>query len=634
MRAHRSTHVPAVVLALTLLWAPVVHAQTDTAGWPTYGGSPGGTRYSTAAQITRANVSRLGVAWTLRTGELGQNAASSEALTFEATPILFEGALYLSTAFGKVIALDPVTGRERWTYDPGVNRRARFSEVTSRGVSAWRDPQAGATTVCASRIYIGTIDARLIALDARTGRPCSAFGENGQINLITPAIAATSTNHDYQVTSPPAVVNGVVIVGSSIGDNWSVDTGSGVVRGFDARTGALRWSWDPIAREPGRVGAANAWAPMAADPERDLVFVPTSSPSPDFWGGFRTGDNRWANSVVALRASTGEFVWGFQTVHHDLWDYDLAAQPALVTVRRDGREVLAVAQATKMGSLFLLHRETGEPLFPVEERPVAASTVPGEHAWPTQPFPTRPRPLMPQNGLRPEDAWGPTDADRQACRALIERHTVPPMFTPPDLEGVILYPGNASGTNWKSTAFDPERRLLVLATARLATFVRLVPQQQSDSVLAQARGEGFDPERGRQRGAPYAMLRWTFEGPNFPCNPPPWGMLHAVDLATGDVRWERAIGSIGGVGGSPIFGGAIVTAGGLIFMGGTFDNRFRAFDIETGRELWSAELPAAAIATPMTYLGTDGHQYVVTVAGGHGKADLPVGDHVIAYRLR
>lgn len=607
-------------------------AQDGAGGWPAYGGDPGGTRYSELAQIHRENAGGLALAWSYRTGELGEGAAARDKLTFEATPVLFEGSLVLSTAFGRVIALDPATGAERWTFDPRVDRARRYSELTSRGVSAWRDPRAAAGAACAARVFVATVDARLMALDARSGQPCADFGEGGTVRLS--AGLGVEGSGDYQVTSPPAIADEVVIVGSSIGDNWHVDTGPGVVRGYDARTGALRWSWDPLPRQPGRVGAANAWAPLSVDLERGLVFVPTSSPSPDFYGGLRPGDDRHANSVVALRAATGALVWSFQTVHHDLWDYDLAAQPALVSIRRGGREIPAVVQATKTGFVFVLHRETGEPLFPVEERAVPPSTVPGEQASPTQPHALLPRPLMPQGGLGPDEAWGPTEADRQACRALLERHPAGPLYTPPTLAGAVAYPGNASGTNWGSVAYDHQRQLLVLNTSRLATFVRLVPQEDLERTRAEARAAGVDAEFGPQRGAPYAVMRYTLLSPSgTPCNPPPWGTLAAVDLGTGKVRWEVPLGEIFGIRGTPNAGGPIVTAGGLVFIGATMDQRFRAFDVETGAEVWSTALPASAIATPMTYRLPNGDQFVVIVAGGHGKMGLPVADHVLAFRL-
>jgi quinoprotein glucose dehydrogenase len=613
--------------------------------WPAYGGDAGGTRYSPLADITRENVSRLTVAWTYRTGELGRDARSGRSLTFEATPVHFDGRLYLSTAFAKVIALDPDTGREIWTYDARVDRSRAYSEVTSRGVATWRDPDARAQAPCDRRIFLGTIDARLIALDAVSGRPCAGFGEQGAVNLADGV--GQRGSGDYQVTSPPAVLHDAVIVGSSIGDNWNADTGSGVVRAFDARTGSLRWSWHPLAAASGsRVGAANAWSIISVDAARDLVFVPTSSPSPDFFGGLRAGDNRDANSIVALRGKTGERVWGFQTVHHDLWDYDLAAQPALVRVTQNGRTQDAVAQATKMGLIFLLDRETGAPLFPVEERPVAKSDIAGETSSPTQPFPVKPRSLMPHGPITENTVWGLNDADRADCRAQLKQYRAAGIYTPPSLQGTVMTPGNASGTNWGSVAYDPQRQLLVLNTSRLATLVQLIPRGELAAVRERSRTAKEDYEFGSQEGAPYAMRRRTFvSSRGIPCLAPPWGTLAAVDLAVGEVRWEVPLGrgladhplaSLIGpdVVGVPNSGGPVVTASGLVFIASTMDKKLRAFDVETGRELWETTLPRAGMATPMTYRTPTGRQLVVIAAGGHGKADMELGDHVVAFALK
>jgi quinoprotein glucose dehydrogenase len=356
--------------------------------WPAYGRDGTGTRNSPLHSVDRSNVADLNVAWIYHTRENLTDALAEKA-AFEATPIVVDGTMFVSTPSCRVIALDANTGQERWTFDPKVDRSADFSEVTSRGVSTWLD-NTTRREKCRRRIYVGTIDARLIALDAKTGQPCGAFGAGGTVDL-TRDITRLRPGQ-YQVTSPPAVLDDTIIVGSSIGDNGAAELERGVVRAYDARSGQLRWSWDPIADASMRTGAANAWAPISVDASRHMVFVPTSSPSPDYFGGLRKGDDRDANSVVALRGSDGKRVWGFQVVHHDLWDYDVASQPLLIDVPIDGRMRAAVAIGTKMGNVFVVDRDTGLSLFPVEERPVPQTDVEGEQSSPTQPFPTFPPP--------------------------------------------------------------------------------------------------------------------------------------------------------------------------------------------------------------------------------------------------
>ncbi|PYT12707.1 MAG: pyrroloquinoline quinone-dependent dehydrogenase, partial [Acidobacteria bacterium] len=468
--------------------------------WPAYGHDAGGTRYSPLAQITRDNVARLKPAWEYHTGALKPDTGLNRKAAFEATPILVEGTLYLSTPFDQVIALDPSSGKERWVFDPKVDRSQDYSEVTSRGVSTWVDSKRGKDDPCRRRIFIGTIDARLIALDAATGKLCDGFGD---IDLTRGV--SLKDRGDYQVTSPPAVIGDLVITGSSIGDNRRTDSERGIVRAFDARTGKLRWSFDPLPAGLKDAGAANAWSVMSTDPGRDLVFVPTGSASPDFYGGQRPGNNGYANSVVALRASTGAVVWHFQVVHHDLWDYDLASQPTLITFRRGDRIVPAVAVTGKNGHLFVLDRETGKPLLPVEERPVPKSKVPGEEASPTQPFPKYDV-LAPQK-FTAEDAWGITPEERTWCKERLDRLDWRGLFTPPSLEGTIMFPGNVGGVNWGSGAYDPERGLLVAATNRLSTIVRLIPREKLSEEVKTARQNRFDAEFGIQRGTPYAMVR-------------------------------------------------------------------------------------------------------------------------------
>ena len=623
-----------------------------TAEWTAYGGDALGARFSPLAEVTRDNVTSMVVAWTFRTGETPQAAPTRRPTAFEATPILVDGTLYLSTPLGKVFALDPATGTERWRFDAQVNPQTPFGDFTSRGVSAWLDPGAAEGAPCRRRIFLAAMDARLIALDARTGRTCADFGEQGTVNLRTGLRNPPQSDGEYGMTSPPAVVNGVVVIGSSVSDNGRTDLASGEIRAFDARTGALRWSWDPIPRtasDPAwttwngpvahATGAANAWAPIAADVERDLVVIPTSSPSPDYYGGERLGANLYANSIVALRASTGARVWHFQVVHHDLWDYDVQAQPSLVVVRRDGREIPAVVQATKTGQLFVLHRETGVPIFPVQERPVPARAVAGETVSPTQPYSS-----LPSFGLQhlsPDDAWGLTPLDRRRCREAIDGAHYDGVFTPPGLDVTLVTPSNIGGAHWGGVAFDPARQVVVVPVNRLAALVQLIPRERHDPSRNEA-GWEYAP----MRGTPYVMRRRILLSPlGLPCTPPPFGTLVAISLLTGKTIWEVPLGTTRDLvaskiflpitvgSGTPNLGGPIITAGGLIFIGAAMDNYLRAFDVESGRELWKGRLPAGGQATPMTYRLPNGRQYVVIAAGGHGKMGTTRGDSVVAFAL-
>lgn len=600
----------------------------SAADWSFYGGDAAGTRYSSLKQVTRENVARLKPVWTYHTGALVPHTELNEKAAFEATPILFDGTLYLSTPFNSVMALDPGTGTEKWIYDPKVNRSHGYSEVSSRGVSAWTDSKAAEGAPCKLRIFEGTIDARVISIDGETGKLC------GEIDLTRGVVYGPEFRGDYQVTSAPTIVGDVVITGSSIGDNGAVDMPRGVVRGYDARTGALRWTWDPIPwaeKQQVRTGAANAWSTFSADPARDLVFIPTGSASPDYYGGARPGDNKWANSVVALKASTGAFVWGFQVAHHDLWDFDVASQPSLIEYHGQP----AVAVTTKIGNLFVLDRLTGKPLHTVEERAVPKSDIPGEAAAPSQPIPAW-SPMVPQK-LTAADAWGATPADRDWCRAKIESLRNDGLFTPPTLRGSLSFPGNVGGVNWGSAAWDPVRNILLANTNRVAAIAKLIPREDMLNAIEHAKETetAWGGEFARQRGTPYAMHREWLVAPNSqPCNAPPWGALVAFDLKTGKLRWESALGFQGDdwPKGSLSFGGPIATAGGLIFTAAAFDPHLRAFDSDTGKELWAVELPASAQSTPMTY-EWKGKQYIVICAGGHGKMKSKMGDSVVAFAV-
>lgn len=632
------------VLTSLCMAAGAAGAQTSThAEWPNYGNDPGGMRYSPLGQISRENVSRLKVAWVFHTGEISDGSGGRQRSGFEATPILVDGTLYLTTPFNRVIALDPVTGKERWVYDPAIDLTQEFGDgLINRGVSTWLDTSRQAGRPCRRRIFEATLDARLIALDAATGKPCTDFGGTGWVSLReVPRYMAGR----YHMTSPPAVIDDLIVVGSAINDNDRVDMPSGVVRAFDARTGALRWSWEPIPRNAAsgsdaiahwNTGAANAWSMMSVDPERDLVFVPTGSASPDYYGGLRPGDDKWADSIVALHAKTGEIAWGFQLVHHDLWDYDTASSPLLTTVTHEGKQLPVVVQGNKTGMLYVLNRETGVPVFPVEERAVPQSDLPGEKTSPTQPFPLAPPPLVPQK-LTADGVWGPTPADREFCRDAVAKLRNEGIFTPPSLQGTLAVPGNVGGMNWSGYAFDPGRGLLIVNTNNLPARVRLIPQDK-------VKDNKEDGELGRQTGAPYAMLRRFLQSPSdLPCGTPPWGTLAAVDLASGTIRWQVPLGTMQDFGGAHgavpagaiSLGGPIVTAGGLIFIAGTTDPRIRAFDTDTGKELWKADLPTSGNATPMTYsAGSNNKQFIVIAAGGHRRIpEEKLGDALVAFAL-
>jgi quinoprotein glucose dehydrogenase len=625
------------------------------ADWPQYGRNQEGTRYTPLDQINRDNVAYLRKAWEYHTGDFSDGSDGQPETTFQATPILVDGVLYLATVYGRVIALNPETGAEIWNYDSGVDATVERGEFANRGVTYWRAAAAVQGRACERRIFVATVDARLIALDATRGTPCADFGQAGQVDLSRGVDLGRyqANTREYGVTSPPVVIGELVVVGSAIGDNRAATLERGIVRAFDARTGALRWLWDPIPRRPAdpafqtwahnsarRTGAANVWAQLSVDAARDLVFVPTSSPSPDYYGGERLGSNSYADSVVALRGSSGKLVWHYQIVHHNIWDYDLPAQPSLITVRKDGRDVPAVAQATKMGFLFLLHRETGEPIFPVEERPVSPSDVPGEQAWPTQRFPTRPPPLAPTT-LSSDDAWGLSPWDRGQCQNLIQRYRNDGIFTPSSLAGTIQYPGVTGGTNWGSVAFEPRRGWVILNMSRLPSVTGLIPR---DRLAAGRPDVPDDATISQMEGTPYRLFRLPalLSPLGLPCTKPPWGTLLAVDTASGEVKWEVPLGTVRDLApvplpitwGTPSLGGPIVTQGGLVFIAAAMDNYLRAFDLETGKALWKGRLPAGGQATPMSYrLGENGRQFVVIAAGGHGRMGTDIGDSVVAFAL-
>ena len=658
----------ALALALAACTRPAVVRNPSAAveEWPEYGNDPGSSRYSPLSEINRSNVASLKVAWTYRTGDVsdGKGTWNGKKIwarsTFEATPLMTDDTLYVATPFNRIVALDPETGREKWIFDPKLDRIGFYGDdFTCRGLASRVDPQLAPGQPCRKTIYEATLDGRLIAVDGETGKACLSFGSAGEVSLRTGINLTSGIDHlipgEFHFTSAPAVVGDVVVVGSAINDNDRVTMPSGAVRGYNARTGALLWTWDPVPRDPAdparatwqngadSTGAANVWGPISADPAHDLVFLPTTSPSPDYYGGERKGADLYANSVVALRASTGKVVWAFQAVHHDLWDYDLPSAPSLIEVERDGKRIAALVQPSKMGHLFILDRDTGKPVLPVEERPVPQDGVPGEQLSATQPFPTVTPRLVPDR-LEPQDAWGLTPWDRGKCRDTISGLRRGPIFTPPSLQGTLQYPGNVGGTNWGGVSFDRAHGLIVLNQTNLPFIAQLIPREQVKERWRHSGGTEGGWEYAPMKGTPYVMRRRALTSPwGLPCNPPPWGTLAGVEANTGRIRWQVPLGTIRELApvplpihwGTPTLGGPLTTAGGLTFIGATMDSTFRAFDTETGRELWSVRMPASAVATPMTYRArVGGRQYLVVAAGGHGKIKgIKLGDSVVAFAL-
>ena len=622
------------------------------ADWPHWGGDRGASHFSPLDQITPENVGALEVAWTHRSGDYYDGSGSSKMTSLQVTPLVVNDLLYYCTPFMRVFALDPETGEERWSFDPDF--RERHGEgpypLVCRGVSYWEDAEAPSDAVCAKRIFYGTADSELLALDADTGKLCDGFGEAGRVPLREGLADAPAW--EYLPTSPPQVIGDRVVIGALVADNVRVDAPSGVVRAYDARSGELVWAWDPVPPgwptqpdpETGRrftAGTPNIWSIITADVERGLIFVPTGNPSPDLFGGLRKGLDYYGSSTVALDAKTGKVVWSYQYVHKDVWDYDTPSPPTLFEIPGVGGGVAGLLQTTKMGHVFLLDRETGLPLYPVEERPVPQGGVPEEILSPTQPFPTHPAPLHPLD-LDPEDAYGFTPLDRAYCRKQIEKYRWDGIFTPPTIRGSIQMPHTSGGMNWGGVAIDPVRGTMIVNQLHVAQVNQLVPRAEADQMKAS--DFEYPNEFYPMAGAPYAIRRFPlFSQLGAPCNPPPWGSLTSVDLRSGEVQWVRPLGTLRELApfpawllfegyGAPAFGGGTSTASGLYFIGAAMDKYFRAFDVATGEELWRDRLPFQGHAVPMTFrLRKTGKQYVVIAAGGNPIGDM--GDAMVAYAL-
>lgn len=608
--------------------------------WQAYGGDGGGMRFSQAGDITPDTVNALTPVWTYQSGAFKGREHLKSRSAFQVTPILVQDALIFCTQFNEIISIDARTGAENWRFDAEIPLDGSPANAfTCRGVSYWSGGTDDTSDTCRSRVFMGTVDARIVAVDALTGTPCMDFGTNGAVQ-IEPSLALHWPG-EFQITSAPAIIGDIVVTGTSIGDNLRTDAPIGTVHAFDVRTGTQVWKFNPIPwgqdDDGARIGHANVWSTLSVDAARDLVFLPTSTASPDYYGGDRPGDNRHANSVVALRGTTGELVWAYQFVHHDVWDYDLPSQPGLYQVWRDGYAHDVMVQVTKMGLVFVLDRETGQPFLPIEERPVPQNGVDGEHLSPTQPFPVNTPPIVP-NTLDPGKAFGITLWDKMACKKQFKALRDDGLYTPPTVEGSLNYPFSGGGANWGSAAFDPTRNLLIINMNNAAQALHLYPDAGGRNDVSEL---SHDAEFAPMNGAPYGMSRELILSPlGLPCTPPPWGVLAGVNLDSGEIVWRKTLGTTedlapGGLAlnlGTPAFGGPITTAGGVTFIGAAMDNYLRAFDTATGQELWKGRLPAGGQATPMTY-EIEGRQFVVIAAGGHGRAGTDIGDYIVAFAL-
>lgn len=634
----------AALLSMQAAIAAPDHAPASEGDWPAFGRDPGGSQHSPLKQIDVRNVARLKPVWMHRSGDF-VDAPAPRGSILQVTPLHANGMLYLCTPLNRVIALDPATGRERWSFDPhSADPRSgrpalsppRSGPSRCRGVAYWQaadtaaaDP-AAAPAACRKRVFKNGDAGRVYALDADTGRLCGDFGaDKGHPGWVA---HTDYENHGEGVassgTSPPAVLGDLVIAALAVNDGIA-DAKDGMVRAFDVRTGALRWEFDPIPPERRSTsGAANVWSTMSVDPQNGLVFLPTTSPSTDYYGGGRRFDLPLANAIVALDGATGRVVWSRQVVRHDLFDYDLVGHPLLVDIRRDGKRVQAALLQTKMGWLFGFERRTGEPLWPIVERPVPASDVPGEQAAPTQPVPQGMAPFARQRLAR-EELFGFTPFDRAACRSRFDALRYEGIYTPPSVRGSLLFPSALGGGNWGGAAYDPATNLLLVKAENLATVIKVVLKKD-------AAEDASPPKNYLTRplvGTPYRVEGEIFQSPlGVPCTPPPWGTLTALDLGSGQIRRAGITVPKGAGWGSPNVGGPITTDGGLTFIAATMDAKLRALDTATGRELWAADLPVPGMAVPMTYMA-GGKQFVVIAAGGNAQVGTKIGDYLVAFAL-
>ncbi|MBX5001539.1 glucose/quinate/shikimate family membrane-bound PQQ-dependent dehydrogenase [Rhizobium lentis] len=613
--------------------------------WHQYGRTPFGQRYSPLDQITAENVSTLKEAWRYQTGDVKRPDDISET-TYQVTPLKVKDTLYLCTPHNWAIALDAKTGKEKWKYDANSGMNPNRQHQTCRGVTYYADANVAAGQPCAERVYLPTSDARLIALDAADGKVCTGFADQGVLHLE--AGMRFNPAGYYYSTSPPVAVAGKIIVGGAVNDNYSTEEQSGVIRAFDINTGALVWNWDsgnpdvttPIAEgQTYTTNSPNSWSVFSVDEALGMVYIPLGNQVPDQLGINRSDNvEKFSSSIVALDIATGQLRWVRQTVHHDLWDMDVPAQPALIDLTRpDGSVVPALVGPTKQGDLYVLDRRSGEPIIPVKEIPAPGGAVTGDHTAPTQPISDL---TFSPEPLKEKDMWGVSLFDQLACRIDFHRYRYEGRYTPPSLEGTIVYPGNFGTFNWGSVAVDPERQIMFGMPTYLAFTSRLVPAAE---IPPRGQDEkGSEQGLNRNDGAPYGVFMGPFLGPlQIPCQAPPWGYVAGVDLRTGKIAYMHKNGTVHDMTplplpfkvGVPGIGGPMLTKGGVAFLGAAVDDYLRAYDVTNGRELWRARLPAGGQATPMTYTTDDNKQYVVMVAGGHGSVGTKPGDYVIAYTL-
>nr|WP_272889364.1 glucose/quinate/shikimate family membrane-bound PQQ-dependent dehydrogenase [Stutzerimonas stutzeri] len=631
------------MLPQPLAAAPVSDGATVPEGeWHAYGRTQHGTRYSPLEQVTPSNVDRLEKVWEFSTGDR-RRPSDPEETTYEVTPLKIDDSLYICTPHNFVIALDADTGQERWRFDPKVPDSVNRQHLTCRGLSYHLSDAPAGEQACQQRLFMPTADARLIALDAKTGRVCPGFGRNGAVNLW--ANMPNVKEGFYYSTSPPVIANGLVIIGGAVNDNVSTTEPSGVIRAYDAITGELKWNWDPgnpQQTEPIAEGETysestpNSWSMSSADEALGLIYVPLGNQVPDQWGGNRSENSeRFSSSIVALDLATGELRWVFQTVHHDLWDMDVPAQPSLVDIDTENGSVPALVAPTKQGDIYVLDRRTGEPILPVREVPAPQGAAEGDRAAPIQPVSALSyEPPM----LQGKDLWGATFIDQMMCHIQFHSLRYEGRYTPPSTQGSLVHPGNFGVFNWGGVAVDPVRQMVFSTPAYLPFTSTLIPRENDRKTYV----SDSEPHLNENFGAPFAVELQPFVSPiGLPCIAPPWGYVAGADLRTGKTHWMRKNGTVRDRApiplpfkmGVPSLGGPMLTAGGVAFLSGTLDYYLRAYDVTTGKELGKWRLPAGGQATPMTYLSRSGRQIVVVVAGGHGSLGTKAGDSVIAYAL-